>query len=261
MILIIRSQLLDIITFKTSSFQSINIESETFTNRLAEFNMYKLIHKHIRVKPPSATLLDNIYTNIQTWLKPHNVDCFFIKGYSHKYSVIPNRIGGGVSFCISNRLMYSRRNYIQFNPLFKGIIIDIERSELNSIRIISIILVYRPPNTDSNIFINDFEIILSKLDSKNIFIFMIGDFNYDKFKTSSFQSINIESETFTNRLADFNMYKLIHKPTRINPPSATLLDNIYTNIKITIDNRQLSINVNQTQNYIRKRYFTGKIYS
>ena len=31
------------------------------------------------------------------------------------------------------------------------------------------------------------------------------------------------------------MYKLIHKPTRINPPSATLLDNIYTNIHINID--------------------------
>ena len=31
------------------------------------------------------------------------------------------------------------------------------------------------------------------------------------------------------------MYKLIYKPTRIKPPCATLLDNIYTNIQITID--------------------------
>ena len=30
------------------------------------------------------------------------------------------------------------------------------------------------------------------------------------------------------------MYKLIYKPTRIKPPCATLLDNIYTNIQITI---------------------------
>ena len=69
---------------------------------------------------------------------------------------------------------------------------------------------------------NDLERILSKLDSENRDIFMIGDFNYDTFKTS-FQSINIESETFTNRLAEFNMYTRIHKPTQVNPPSTTLL--------------------------------------
>ena len=121
-------------------------------------------------------------------------------------------------------------------PLFNGIIVYIERSELSSIRIISIILLYRPPNTDSSIFINDLQRILSNLDSENSDIFMIGDFNYDTFETSSFQSINIESETFTNRLAEFNMYKHIHKPTREKPPSATLLDNMYTNTQITIIN-------------------------
>ena len=39
----------------------------------------------------------------------------------------------------------------------------------------------------------------------------------------------------------FNMYKLIHKPTRVKLPSATLLDNIYTNIQITIDNCESGI--------------------
>ena len=53
--------------------------------------------------------------------------------------------------------------------------------------------------------------------------------------------MNIESEIFTNMLAEFNMYKLIYKPTRVKPPSATLLDNIYTNIQITIDNCESGI--------------------
>ena len=70
---------------------------------------------------------------------------------------------------------------------------------------------------------------------------MIGDFNYDTFKTSSFKSMNIESESFTNRLAEFNMHTLIHKPTRVKPPSATLLDNIYTNIQITVDSCESGI--------------------
>ena len=57
-----------------------------------------------------------------------------------------------------------------------------------------VIIVYRPPNTASLIFINDIEIILTKLASENRDIFMIGDFNYDTFKTSLFKPMNIESE-------------------------------------------------------------------
>ena len=70
--------------------------------------------------------------------------------------------------------MYSRRNDIQFNPLFNSIIIDIERSEqLRSTRHMSVILVYRPPNADSSIFINDLERILTKLASENRDIFIV----------------------------------------------------------------------------------------
>ena len=44
---------------------------------------------------------------------------------------------------------------------------------------------------------------------------MIGDFNYDTFKNSIYQLKSMDSEHFTNILAGYNMYKLIHKPTRI----------------------------------------------
>ena len=133
--------------------------------------------------------------------KTHNVDCFFIKGYSHEYNLRHNRVGGGVSLFISNKITYSRRSDIQFNQLFNSIIIDIERSEMTSTRHISVRLVYRPPNIDSSIFINDLEIILTKLDSENRDIFYDRRiFYYDTLKTSSFKSMNIESESFTNRL-------------------------------------------------------------
>ena len=59
----------------------------------------------------------------------------------------------------------------------------------------------------------DMEEMFTILTSGNRDIFMIGDFNYDTFKNSIYQSMN--SEHFTNILAGFNMYKLIHKPTRI----------------------------------------------
>ena len=102
-------------------------------------------------------LLDDLYHPFpiigltEMWLKPHNVDCFFIKGYSHEYNLRPKRAGDEVSFLISIKLMYSRRSDIQFNPVFNSIIIHIERSELRSTRHMSVILVY------SSIFINDLE--------------------------------------------------------------------------------------------------------
>ena len=49
--------------------------------------------------------------------------------------------------------------------------------------------------------------------SENRDIFMIGDFNYDILKKSIYQLKSMDSEHFTNILAGFNMYKLIHKPT------------------------------------------------
>ena len=144
-------------------------------------------------------------------------------------------------------------------------------------RNVSVIIVYRPPNTDSTIFIKDMEKMFTILTSENRDIFMIGDFNYDTFKTSIYQFNSIDSENFTNILAGFNMFQLIHKPTRIKPPSATPLDNIYTNINITIDSCKSGIltsnisdhffvfgifddmKINQTKNTFKTRYFTEKI--
>ena len=61
------------------------------------------------------------------------------------------------------------------------------------------LLVHRPPNTDILMFIKDMERILNNVDYENRDIFMIGDLNYNTFKT--LQPSNIKFETFTNVLA------------------------------------------------------------
>ena len=103
----------------------------------------------------------------ETWLKPHNVDCFFIKGYSHEYNIRPKRTGGGVSLFIADSLIFTRRNDIKFNSIFNSIIIDIDKTELNSKRNVSIIIIYRPPNTESILFINELDRILTALNKEN----------------------------------------------------------------------------------------------
>ena len=149
--------------------------------------------------------------------------------------------GGSVSLFIADSLIFTRRNDIKFNSIFNGIIIDIDKTELNLKRRVSIIIIYRPPNIESLLFINELDRILTALNKENRDIFLIGDFNYDTYKSSIYQSNNVNSKKITNALARFNMYKVIYKPTRIKPPCATLLDNMYTNIQITIDSSKSGI--------------------
>ena len=63
----------------------------------------------------------------ENWLRTHNVDCFFMNGYSHEYDIRQNKAGGGVSFFIENRLIYTRRKDIQLKQIFNYIIIDIDK--------------------------------------------------------------------------------------------------------------------------------------
>ena len=97
------------------------------------------------------------------------------------------------------------------------------------------ILVYIPPNTDCSLFFDDMERNISILSAENRHVFLFGDFILDTFKSTPFKTNKVDAENVTNILTDFNLFKLIHKPTRIKPPSATLFDNIYTNYPITVD--------------------------
>ena len=141
----------------------------------------------------------------ETWLKTYNVDCHFIHGYSHEYDIRPNGTGGGVSLFTANSLMHTGRSDIHINPIFNIVIIDTNKSEVNSRRNISVIILYGPPNTDSTIFMKDIEEMFTILTSENRDIFMIGDFKYDTFKKSIYQLKSMDSEHFTNILAGFNM--------------------------------------------------------
>ena len=100
----------------------------------------------------------------------------------------------------------SSRNDIYFNSVFNCITIDIDKCELDAMRKVSVIIEYRPPNTDSSLFINKLERILTMLKSENRDIFLIGDFNYDTFKSRLYQLKNIEAENYSPNSTYINLY-------------------------------------------------------
>ena len=125
-------------------------------------------------------------------------------------------------------------------------------------------------------FFDDLERNISILPAGNRHIFLLGDFNLDAFKSTPFKIIKVDAENFTNILTGINLFKLIHKPTRIKQPSATLLDNIYTNYPITVDTCKSgtltsdisdhffvfgifdNLNPKCSQSYCTRKYYTEK---
>ena len=170
----------------------------------------------------------------ETWLKPHNVENFYLENYSHEFDIRHNKTRGGVSLFLTSNMIYSRRDDIILSSEINNVTVDIKR-EINGHSNISLILVYRPPNTDCSLFFDDLERNIAILSAENRHIFLFGDFNLDTFKSTPFKTNKVDAENFTNILTGFNLFKLKHKPTRIKSPSATLLDNIYTNYPITVD--------------------------
>ena len=76
-------------------------------------------------------------------------------------------------------MIYSRWNDIIFNSEINSVTVHIEKREINGQSNISLILVYRPPNTDCSLFFDDLERNISILSAENRHIFLLRDFNLE----------------------------------------------------------------------------------
>ena len=138
--------------------------------------------------------------------------------------------GGGVSIYVHNEISYKLRNDAQFNrKYFETAFIEINKKMFNSKRNIIIGAIYRPPKSCMNKFNDELESLLKTLNNEKKYVYIQGDFNvntmYEKFEGKP------KDLLFSNIFQSYYYQKLIiDKPTRVTEKSATLLDNIYTNM-------------------------------
>ena len=71
-------------------------------------------------------------------------------------------------------MIYSRRNDIIFNSDINSVTVDIEKREINGQCNISLIFVYRRPNTYCSLFFDDLERNIAILSAENRHIFYSG---------------------------------------------------------------------------------------
>ena len=86
-------------------------------------------------------------------------------------------------------------------------------------------VIYRPPNSNIEQFLVKLANIFNDLNRGHKPCYIMGDFNFDLLSQD-----NANTQAFTDLIYSYSFFPLIDKPTRIKPPSATLIDNIFTNI-------------------------------
>ena len=88
---------------------------------------------------------------------------------------------------------------------------------------ITVIAMYRPPNGDINIFLNNFNTLLEDSPCNNMII--VGDFNIDLGEPSDPTQVRYKRD-FSNLIRKNKLNITIQTPTRITNRSTSTIDNI-----------------------------------
>ena len=87
-------------------------------------------------------------------------------------------------------------------------------------------VIYKPPESNTDIFVAHFSDLMGIISKERKQCILMGDFNLDLNKIDTHN----QTKDFIHSLYTNAFYPTISKPTRVTDHSATLLDNIITNI-------------------------------
>ena len=192
---------------------------------------------NIRSMRQNHTALDSLLSSIdfpfsfigltETWLKPHNANLFGISGYSHEFITRDDRPGGGLSLFIKDNLDYRVRHDLTYISHDSEMLwVELAGNELDMKSNIAVGLIYRRPGSNAADFNDLLADKLSILSRENKIIVHTGDYNLDLLKH--------DSHPLTNSFLDTNLSRslipIINKPTRVTNSTATIIDNVFTNI-------------------------------
>ena len=153
----------------------------------------------------------------ETWLNDSNQDFFKLKNYNFINLNCSNKNGGGIGIYVKEGLKYKLRADININleTAIESIFIQLV-TPVGKNMIIGVI--YRPPSNKIDLFENEMNQILRKLDKENKIGFLLGDFNVDLLKSESCDyTCRFLEQMFTS-----SFFPLILRPTRITQHTGTL---------------------------------------
>ena len=147
--------------------------------------------------------------------------------YNCEIDVRPKRKGGGVSLYIHSALQYKLRRDLQLCGEANSVFIEIYKTTTNTKHNIICGCVYRPPSMSLNIFNDMMTTSFNKMQHENKYLYITGDFNVNTlFNVKG----GLSTQQFKNIFSSNYCFPFINKPTRVTDHSASLIDNIYSNI-------------------------------
>ena len=205
---------------------------------------FSVFHLNVRSLPKHFTELESYLNGLpidfsvigltETWLNESTADIYNMQGYQNYNNYRTGRRGGGVSLYIKEGLNSEIRNDLNLmDPSMEALFIEIPNSNISQDKNVIVGVLYRPPNTDINVFNELLSDKLSMISQENKLIYLMGDFNINILE----HDLHVPTSEFVELMYSYLIFPTITKPTRIKGNSATLIDNIFCN---DLDNRHFS---------------------
>ena len=205
--------------------QSVNLQSILHLNIRNLITNFDIFYANLKLLKHSFSVivLTETATNAETenWLD--------IPGYT---KLIKSRVGmkgGGLAIFFNNDLHISWkiRSDLSLKDCreMESLFVQISHSDL-SLKDVIVGAMYHPPNTDYNLFHNNFSSVLTQINLERRPTYLLGDFNIDLLKYGT----DSRAFEFLNNLLTNGFYPKIDKPTRLTDTTATLIDNIFVNV-------------------------------
>ena len=159
----------------------------------------------------------------ETWLNDYNLHRIDICGYDLLYCNRSTKKGGGVCILEKDSLKHRSYDIKVDSSILEHISVEIKTNTKNLL----LTSDYRPPNTDSRTFINEYHSLLKCHQDSKLKSFIGIDHNMDLLHCDQHRL----TQEFLELNDSYNLYPSINKPTGITKSSATLIDNIFLNLE------------------------------
>ena len=191
---------------------------------VVQLNVRGLLNKQSQIKnllsENNVLLPIDVVLLCETWLKPSTLDLLDIPNYKSFHITRKDRIGGGTSILVNEKLRSrERRDLLVETQSLEHCIVELKTDKRN----ILLVSAYRPPNTNVKTFLIEYKKLSDRLKKQKNHEIVNGlDHNLDLLKSH----LNQPSNEFIELNLDRELIPCITKPTRITSKSTTLIDNI-----------------------------------
>ena len=168
----------------------------------------------------------------ETWISNQPLIPFHLDGYTFIHSDRLSGRGGGVAFFVKNNIDFSLRDIMPDryeDSTFEFLFID---CSIGFNQKFTVGVVYRKPNSNIDLFLDNYNSLLDMACSSNRNIIVTGDFNINLLNSSE-NPIDNTAHTFLNINLSYGLKNLINIPTRVTSTSSTLIDHLFCNMSNT----------------------------